>query len=231
MHANSHEQRKAHWHAREKYQALATAKLLGGNKVSVIQAVRMQDHEVLAHLLQCGADPNVYAYNTSAVEIAMQNDDSSSLKLLIKAGAHIYGQIHIDKMSAETFKYLIDQGIRERDPWHGQSYIRTLFRNHNAESKKIAGDNRNLILKAMLAINSGAIANPYMANGCCLLDDCSYRRKLEYNFPNLIHYLSAAETLDFAKKSGRDMHKCQECTKIAAAFIKARKHLSKVFYF
>ena len=195
------EQEKVRWHSYEKFREVAAAEIFGKDYVNVCKAVRMQDHEVLAHLLVCGADPNANAephaeYSENAVNIAMENDDLLSLSLLKEAGASVYEIRNISGMSVAMFKYLLEQGVRERDPWHHQSYVRNLVHTIDTE----ISDKRSFILKAMLAVNSGATANPYMGREGRLLE--SHRaRDLEKAFPNFIDYLRAAHTLQSEENS------------------------------
>lgn len=216
--AKDKERKVLRWHMYEKYRALALAELYGRDKVHISQAVEMQDHEVLAHLLQCGADPNDFhapnEYASKPVDIAMRNDDFSSLKLLMDAGAYVNEITNISGMSVEMFKHLLDQGFTERDPWHHQSYVRDLAYAIGAE--RSATDSRNFMLKVMLAINSGASANPYIGKGGSLL--CSYfGHDLEDRFPDFMQYLSAAHILGLSV--------CK--TKKKAAEAKIRKIMKK----
>lgn len=188
---------KLRWHMYEKYRALALAELSGRDKVNISQAVEMQDHEVLAHLLQCGADANDFhapnEYASKPVDIAMRNDDFPSLKLLMDAGAYVNEITNISGMSVEMFKHLLDQGFTERDPWHHQSYVRDLA--YAIGAKRSATDSRNFMLKVMLAVNSGASANPYIGRGGNLLDS-HFGRDLEGQFPDFMEYVTAVHTLE-----------------------------------
>lgn len=211
-------QQRAQWHAYEKYRVLALADLFGRDKVCVTQAVEMQDHEVLAHILQCGADPNAYddsnGYSPRPVFLAMQNDDLTTLKLLMDAGASVYEITNISGMSVEMFKHLLDQGVRERDPWHHPSYIRDLACAIEPESD--VATSRDFMLKVMLAVNSGASANPYVGRGGCLLDSY-FGCDVKELFPDFIEYLSAECTLA--------LDVCN--TKKKAAEVKIRKIMKK----
>jgi hypothetical protein len=189
-------ERKIVWHTYEKFRILAAAELFGKDYVNICDAVKMEDHEVLQRLLECGADPNAEKnphaeYSDSAIEIAMEHNDLISLKILLAAGARVYTIKNISGMSCAMFQVLLVAGCRERDPWDHQSYVRDLFPRYGACLDD--ADKRELLKKMMLAVNSGASADPYVGNGSCLVR--TFRAKDWEAFPDLVKYLRAANTL------------------------------------